>query len=361
MKKINYTFSILTLVFTTLFSVKTMAQDAVFAQYYASPLHLNPAMMGVFQGQCRFNANYRQQWSGIFSDIPIRTIHAGFDYKVRVFDGDYFAFGINAMEDETGAISKLKNTRGNLGLSYMKQLGGDRYRSADQYLIFGAQVGMAQFQTTTDGLWFDRQYDSASVNYNTSLPSGEIAPRSDMFMDINAGILFYTVIDDNKSFYIGASAHHLTQPNISFLGNSTENLRRRFTVHGGGEFPLNDQLSFLPSVMATLQGPSMTTMFGGNFRYSNHDWQEVAVRVGGSYRLANQFVAKADGSSGSGILGDAFTITGMLELNSWIFGISYDIHTSSILKPTNGRGAWELSLIYVAPERIPYRTLCPKF
>lgn len=351
MTKKNY-FSFLTLLFIVVSTLNTKAQDPFFTQYYASPLNLNPAMMGVFQGQCRMNVNYRQQWGGIFSDIPIRTIHGAFDYRIRIVDEDYLAFGINAVQDETGAFSKLKSTRGNLGLSYMKQLSGNRYRSADQYLVAGLQVGTGQFRTSTDGLWFDRQYDSLAYNVNTSLASGEIGVQSNMFLDFTAGLMWYMVADDNKSFYIGGSAHHLSNPNISFFGNKAESLRRRFSINMGGEIPLSDELSLLPSMMATVQGPSMLTQFGNNFRYSNHDWEEVAIRVGGAYRLSNKY---------KGILGDAFTVTGMLEMNGWVFGASYDIHTSTILKPTNGRGAWELSLIYVAPERFPVKTSCPKF
>ena len=344
--------SFLIALFIVVATLNVKAQDPFFTQYYASPLNVNPAMMGVFQGQWRMNTNYRQQWGGIFSDIPLRTIHASFDYRINIVDEDYLAFGINAVQDETGAFSRLKSTRGALGVSYMKQLSGNRYSSSDQYLVAGIQVGPGQFRAATDGLWFDRQYDSVAIGVNNNLASGEVAPQSNMYLDYTAGLMWYMVSDDNQSMYIGGSAHHLSNPNISFFGNKSESLRRRFSINAGGEFPISDELSVLPSMMASLQGPSMMTQFGSNFRYSNHDWQEVAVRIGGAYRLSNKY---------SGILGDAFTVTGMLEMNGWVFGASYDIHTSTILRPTNGRGAWEISLIYVAPERFPVKTSCPKF
>jgi type IX secretion system PorP/SprF family membrane protein len=351
MTKIRYN-SFLIALFIVVSTLNVKAQDPFFTQYYASPLNVNPAMMGVFQGQWRMNANYRQQWGGIFSDIPLRTIHASFDYRLNIVDEDYLAFGINAVQDETGALSRLKSTRGALGISYMKQLSGNRYSSSDQYLVAGLQVGPGQFRASTDGLWFDRQYDSVAIGINNNLASGEVTPQSNMYLDYTAGLMWYMVSDDNRSLYVGGSAHHLSNPNISFFGNKAESLRRRFSINAGGEFPINDELSVLPSMMASIQGPSMMTQFGSNFRYSNHDWQEVAVRVGGAYRLSNKF---------TGILGDALTVTGMLEMNGWVFGASYDIHTSTILRPTNGRGAWEISLIYVAPERFPVKTSCPKF
>ena len=371
MKKNYYALPfILSIVLTFVFS-RMNAQDALFSQYYASPLHVNPALMGVYDGQMRFNANYRQQWSGgVFSDIPIRQIHASFDYRMRIADGDYLSFGINALEDETGAASRLKSTHANLGVSYMKQLGGDRYRTSDQYLVAGVQVGMGQNRLGTGNLWFDRQYDSTNIQIDLTRPTGELEPSSNNYLDINAGLLWYTVMDKNKSLYVGGSMHHITNPNISYFGNKAENLKRRFTVHAGGEFPINDQLSWMPAVMATLQSPSMSIQLGTNFRYSNHEWDEVAIRVGASYRLANKYVwIKGDQtnqniiqeSSKANILGDALTITTMLEINRWLIGVSYDIHTSSIVRPTNGRNAFEISLIYIAPEQIPYRTLCPKF
>jgi type IX secretion system PorP/SprF family membrane protein len=371
MKKIRHSLPFLVFSLMTFAIGNINAQDALFSQYYASPLHLNPALMGVYDGQMRFNANYRQQWSGgVFSDIPIRQIHASFDYRFRIADGDYLAFGINALEDETGADSKLKTTRGNLGVSYMKQLGGDRYRSSDQYLVAGVQVGMGQNRLGTGGLWFDRQYDSSNIRIDNTLPTGEIEPTSNSYLDINAGLLWYAVMDKNKSVYVGGSMHHITSPNISYFGNKAENLKRRYTVHAGGEFPMSEQLSLMPAVMATLQNPSMTIQLGTNFRYSNHEWDEVAIRVGAWYRLANKYVWEsgnqtnqnvAQESTKANILGDALTVTAMLEINKWLLGVSYDIHTSSIVRPTNGRNAFEISLIYIAPERIPYRTLCPKF
>ena len=114
-KKIYNSFLIGTFIFAAVCAAR--AQDAFFAQYYASPLNVNPAMMGVFQGQWRMNTNYRQQWSGIFSDVPLRTIHASFDYRINIADEDYLAFGLNAVQDETGALSKLKLTRGAFGVS----------------------------------------------------------------------------------------------------------------------------------------------------------------------------------------------------------------------------------------------------
>ena len=343
------------------------AQEASFAQYYYSPMHLNPALTGVFKGQYRFNVNYRQQWSGTFADRAIRTIHTGFDYRVRVVDEDYFSFGVNAINDETGSFARVKTMRSNLSLAYLKQLGGNRYSSVSQYLSAGLQVGVGQHFGNLDGVWFDRQYDSVNVSVNTALSSGEVIPQSNMYADYNLGLMFYTIWDEKRSFYVGASLHHLSQPNISFFGDRKEALRRRITVHTGGEIPFGKELSILPTAMMSIQGPSMTSSFGAQLRYANLQWDDdVALRVGLQGRLANKYLSalSKDGKSvqaGTSILTDALTLTGTLELNRLMIGASYDMHISSIKIPTNTRGAWELSLIYTGAERRRVKTDCPRF
>ncbi|MFM2268565.1 MAG: hypothetical protein RL757_2006, partial [Bacteroidota bacterium] len=249
------------------------AQDAVFGQFYAAPMNLNPAMTGVFGGQWRANINYRQQWTNIFSDFPLQTLHAGFDYKFRVMDDDFLCVGADFLRDELGGDARLNRTYGNLSLSFMKQLNGSRYRSGDQYLILGLQGGVGQHAMGGNSLWFDRQFDPLAANVNTNLPTGELTPQAGkIYPDFNAGLMWYSVMDDNQSIYVGISGHHILQPNISFFNNSKENLYRRFSLNFGGEVPISQQLSLLPGLLATLQGPSMTTAFGTNFRYSNHDW-----------------------------------------------------------------------------------------
>lgn len=359
--------SVVAVVVALVTTTTSQAQDALFAQFYTAPQQLNPAMTGVFGGQWRANANYRQQWTGVFSDRPLRTIHAGFDYRFRMMDDDFLAVGINALEDELGGDARLRRTYGSLSFAYHKQLSGNRYRSADQYLILGGQIGAGQHAITTPDLWFDRQFDAPNSQINRNLPSGEINPQSKIFPDANLGLMWYTVSGINKSFYFGLSVHHLLQPNITFFNDAKERLYRRFSLNVGGEFPFSDEFSMLPSLLTTLQGPSMTTMFGSNFRYSNHDWYEVAVRMGAWYRLANRYVWSAPTTAGvqqsgsSSIFSDAVTISAILEMERWNLGFSYDIQVSSLAVPTNTRGAFEVSLIYVHPEVRRVKTVCPKF
>src|SRR5678810_1107516 len=55
--------------FITLFflmiAANVLAQDPHFSQFFSSPLTLNPAFTGKFNGQVRAAANYRNQWPTI--------------------------------------------------------------------------------------------------------------------------------------------------------------------------------------------------------------------------------------------------------------------------------------------------------
>ena len=58
---------------------------------------------------------------------------------------------------------------------------------------------------------------------------------------------------------------------------------------------------------------------------------------------------------------DAVTIVGMLELNRWTLGLSYDITVSKLTQANNARGAFEISLNYVHPGERKSRVQCPNF
>ena len=345
---------LLTTFAAALFCLQVLAQDPQLSQFYASPLQLNPAMTGVFPGQWRAVANYRQQWNSILNTRPFRTISASFDAKAPVGKGDFFSFGLTALRDEAGS-SEYTRTSVDLSTSFMKQLGGSRYRGSDQFLIGGAQVGFGQHSISPESLWFSNQFDMSEEEVNQNIASGEnIESSSDLFLNLNAGLLWYAVFDDNQSLYVGGAIHHINRPEVSFLANSSEGtLDSKYTVHLGGEIPFNSRLSILPAVAVVSQGPSLISLYGANFRFTNRDWKELAIRAGAWGHL----VKDVEGS----IATPAVTFTTILEVERWNIGFSYDLAANQLAPPTNGRGAFEVSLIYYQKSAgRKYRVECPK-
>lgn len=339
-----------------LWSLQANGQDPRYSQFYAAPLQLNPAMIGVYQGQFRIVANYRELYGSILGNRPFRTVSASFDFRKQVLKGDYVGFGISALRDEAG-ISNFNRQQAHLGASFMKQLGGSRYATNDQYLIAGAQFGIGQHGLDWGKLWFSQQFveEVASIDYGADNGEAFIDSFTDLYIDFNAGLLWYALFDDNQSIYLGGAFHHLNTPNISFMGEANEDLHMRWVLHAGGELPLGgENLSLLPAVAVMGQNQSMSATAGGNFRYTNRDWREVAIRAGVWAHVSNKLE--------SDLQLDAIAVTAILETGRLQIGVGYDITTSQLATANNSRGAFELSLIYTGAEKSRrYRVNCPNF
>lgn len=355
--KINFTLIFCFLIISQiLFPAKAEAQDPRFSQFYAAPMQLNPAMTGVFDGRWRANINYRDQWSSVLGNRPYRTIAGAFDMRYHVVGGDFVGFGVDILRDEAGD-SQFTINRGHLNFSYLKQVAGGKYRTDAQYLIAGAQLGAGQHRFDWSRLWFSSQYDTGTGAPNTGTPNQEPgyvddAQQTEVYLDFNAGLMYYALFGDNTSIYAGGALNHLNAPKVSFFNPNEEELNMRWLGHAGGEIPFTDELSLLPAVLVMGQGPSFETTFGGNFRYTNHDWYEVAIRAGVWLRNTKTI---------SGSHFESYIVTAILEVERWNLGISYDVTSSSLKTANNSRGAFELSLIYTHPAQSRYKVSCPNF
>jgi len=329
------------------------AQDPHFAQFYNAPIYQNPALTGVFEGGYRVTANYREEYGSVINSNPFRTMAASFDMKHKIGRGDYLNWGVHLMHDE--AAGSLATDFGQVSFSYMKQLSGSRYRRNDQYLVAGASAGFGQQSANFDRLWFSSQYDDPNARIVSANPNGEdFGTLTKLYPNVNAGLMWYALFDDNKSIYLGGSLHHVNAPKVSFVtgGNGGE-IPFKYVVQAGGEVPFNRDLSLLPAVLVMSQGPQFQSIFGANFRYTNRDWREVAVRIGAWGHLAKD----VDAAFASPNL----IFAAILEMNRVLVGVSYDVGMGQLANPTNARSAYELSIIYTGPSKYRVKTVCPKF
>lgn len=350
----NFTQPILLLaVFAALFAQPAHAQDPRFSQFYNAPAQLNPAMTGVFNGKARVVANYRDQWSSFLSPNPFRTYAVSADMRLPVGRTDNFALGVSALHDEAGTSQYVQN-RANLGLSFIKQLSGGR-RTADHFLSAGAQLGVGQNSMNWNSLWFSNQFNSSTELPDPTLNSGE--PTQDgstgAFLDFTAGLLWYALFENEGFMYAGGALHHLNQPKFSFLGDGSQSLATRWAGHFGGQFPLSHNFYLQPGLQFMRQSTALEVNPGLNVRYTNHDHDELALRAGVWGRIGN----KLD----KGLQMDALTFLGMIEINRWAVGLSYDVTVSTLTRANNSRGAFEVSLIYIHPGDRRMRVQCPDF
>ncbi|HEY8690580.1 MAG TPA: type IX secretion system membrane protein PorP/SprF, partial [Chitinophagaceae bacterium] len=60
------------------------AQDPHFSQFFASPLTLNPALTGKFDGTLRVAGNYRNQWPAFNNVYTTSTLNVDFSILNKI-------------------------------------------------------------------------------------------------------------------------------------------------------------------------------------------------------------------------------------------------------------------------------------
>src|ERR687890_2099287 len=88
--------------------VKANAQDPHFSQFFASPLTLNPALTGKFDGELRVAGNYRNQWPTINRAFTTTTVSVDFPImRNHISSTDTWGLGLMGYSDQS-ANSALK-------------------------------------------------------------------------------------------------------------------------------------------------------------------------------------------------------------------------------------------------------------
>lgn len=305
------------------------AQDVHFSQYNASPLLLNPALTGFFEGDFRAVVNYRGQW-GSFTN-PYRTIAASFEYdplkgKMKY---DNFCVGLMIYNDVAGQ-SRFGSNNVGLSLSYRKQLGSRNKHS----LSIGLQASALQQRIQFSDLQFDNQFNGVEWDGNIA-PNEVLNQNSNFAPDISTGLLWQHVRNEAFNFYIGASYYHILQPKISLFNASDYRLPSRLTAHTGAYIYMSRTTNLLPSVAFYRQGSTWQTNAGTYVQFILDDWndKETAFAIGAWTRVASPAV-------------DAIIVGARLDFQGFILSFAYDFNISKLKTATNTRGAYEMSFIY---------------
>ena len=332
-------------------ALSLQAQDIHFSQFYLSPLNLNPAMTGVMNCNSRLVANYRNQWASVLKSNAYNTYSVSYDQRIPVGRYDYFGVGGTFWGDRAGE-AEFETLTGKLSVSYSKNIGG--YRSKAHYLVFGAEGGFAQRSLDFLKLRWPNQHDGQG-GFDPNIDSGETDLMDNFtFVDMAAGLLWFSVFDENNNLYIGGSFHHLNRANQSFMTDEVDDLYSRVTVHAGGEFLMSSRVGLVPGVIAMWQGPSFQVNSGASLKFLLGDSRNYqAFQLGTWVRVSN----KID----SGVLVDAAILSTRFDYNNFSLGFSYDVNVSDLTPASNNNGAFEFALVYkiCGPER--RNVYCPRF
>jgi len=327
-----------------LLTLTATAQDPHFSQFFASPLTLNPAFTGKFDGVWRLAANHRDQWPSIPKAYV--TSSASIDFgilKSKIPEHDVFGIGISGLSDAS-ANSILKLNYGAVSMSYHKALDEDGYSTIGA----GFQASYSSLNLDVSKLTFGDELQQNGFVQGTSqdyLVVNNGLRNNQSYVDVNAGILYSGSSNGQNNYYIGASMYHINRPKVSFKNNNW-NLAGRFTIHGGGYFPISDQLSINGSIIHQIQNKASETTFGAALSANvNGDQDNPSSVYFGSWIRLNDAIIPYLG----------------LEVNGLRIGVSYDLNISSLKAATASRGGSEFSLIYIKKPAEPKGIPCPRF
>lgn len=331
-------------------TTSVFAQDPHFTQYFTSPLTLNPALTGLTQCDLRLAANYRTQWASVSAN-PYTTATISYDMaaaKGSLGNGDAIGLGVLGMYDRSG-LGSLQNITFGLSAAYHKALGLEQQHT----ISFGIQGVLVQKNIDFSKIKFEDQFNPATgePDFQTSENIG----NADLtYPDFNLGLMYSGRINEYGTAYVGFSYYHLTQPEETFLNQSTK-IHSRYTGYLGGSFDLNENVVLYASGLYQSQASATEVLLGAAVGFvlnPGHDMEyakNTVLYLGSWYRY-----------------GDALCPYIGFEWSKMKLGISYDVTISNFSSATKYNGGYEISLIFNGciikrMEGPTYNFACPKF
>ncbi|MEO6314249.1 MAG: PorP/SprF family type IX secretion system membrane protein [Chitinophagaceae bacterium] len=327
-----------------LMKMQLLAQDPHFSQFFSSPLTLNPALTGKFDGVFRAAGNYRDQWPTFAKAFITSTLSLDAPLlSNRINSNDVWGVGLMAMTDRT-ANGILNSNYIAVSTSYHKGLDEDGYHQ----LGFGFQ-----------GTYASKRLDGSRINFENelaldgtwTLPSNESIDGRNIninYFDFNAGLLYNGSSDGLNNFNFGISMYHINRPKESFFGSGYYSLNPRLTVHGGSYFKVGETTTLHLTALHSRQANAYETVIGGAvaFNLNNDETENPTNFYAGSWIRFNDAIIPYLG----------------LEWGDFRLGATYDVNYSSAKVGSQSRGGIEMSLIYIKKPASGRKGIpCPKF
>lgn len=308
------------------------AQDYHVSQYDVTSLYMNPALTGVYgdeKGDYRVYLDQRSQWRSM-GIKPFVTTYLAYDMPYLLKDKK-FGFGGYLISNRTG-LGNFNTTTFMTSASYdiLNNKANNKH-----LLTTGLQLGVFYRATNPNSLNYDVQY--VNTGFDQGIASNETYNRLSMVrFDANYG-LFYKFLDRDKKFhpFAGFSLSHLTMPNQSFT-DAASRTPLRIVGNAGCDFKIDDKMDVTPRLLYMTQAKASELMAGFLFYYKITE-NNTRIVAGFDYRLQ-----------------DACVFSLGLKHESYAFRMSYDVNTSYLKNYTNGKGAFEISLIYIGEKGKPF-------
>ncbi len=281
--------NIKTLVFSLLFIPGTLlAQDAEYSQFFANPLHLNPALTGTSELP-RAIASYRKQWPQ--NGNSYNTYSLSYDCLLKKQKAGV-GFQLN-YDSQPG--NYINSSSASASYSYHLELG------SESFMTLGLDAGFVIKQYNTGELIFPSEINqqTGTITQSTTIT---ISNEKRLYPDFAVGL-----VGQHSGFFWGASIHHLTQPNESIIDDSQNvELPMKFTAHAGARTHkfhhglLSRRFTVSPNILYQQQGSfkqlnlgiymiEKSFLFGGWFRNNIDERPDAIIALIGLAREKFKF------------------------------------------------------------------------
>jgi len=321
------------------------AQDIHFSQFFETPLLRNPSLAGIFTGDYRVQAVFRDQWNSFTNAYRTGSLNAEYKWPIGK-QSDFFTTALEVLYDKAGTAA-LETTELLPAINYHKSLSNDK----PMYLSLGFMGGLVEKMIDLSRVTTNSQYNGTA--YDPALSNGEtILTPNVHYLDGSLGISFNSAYgpENQNTLYAGFAYHHLNRPKNSFYKNPAVELDPKIVVSAGIKSIINEYSFFTIQADYSNQGPAQETIGGILYSYKlgdDPDNYPYTVSLGGFIRWK-----------------DALIPVIRLEMNSLSVGLSYDVNTSQLNTVSYARGGFELSISYIGflnRENAKFRVLCPRF
>jgi type IX secretion system PorP/SprF family membrane protein len=319
----------------------SFGQDIHFSQFFEAPLLRNPSLAGIFNGDIRVQAVYRDQWNSVTDAYKTASLNA--EYKMPIGKAnDFVTAGLQVLYDRAGTVSWV-STHILPAINFHKSLSVDR----NSYLSLGFMGGPVQRS-------FDRSRMTTNSTYD-GLGDGErFTDPKYTYIDDAVGISYNTQLNENKdnNIFLGLAYHHFTRPKNSFYRNASGVVEPKWVASAGVRFSVTPESYITLQADHSMQAQFRETVAGAMYaiKLGGPDLDHPAYSVaGGAFLRWN----------------DALIPVVKIDYNPFAVSISYDVNISKLKTSSYGRGGFEMGISYIGFTRRVHSTLnavlCPRF
>jgi type IX secretion system PorP/SprF family membrane protein len=347
---------LLSLFFGVLAAVSLQSQDTHFTQYFMTPMSVNPANTGNFEGTVRVGGIYRGQWWNLLGGQQYRTPSAYLDFNLKGFrKQDWISLGLMLFQDKSGALG-LVHSGGTLCGAYHFALD----KRGNTVLTLGVNYGGEQrkFSNSDNGMFEDAiKSGMHTLEMLASTPT--------KYKNIDGGLLLTSKINKMTDFNIGFAMYHINKANYSVVngappvppvppapptqgskGNAKIPIRSIF--HGQFNAKLSPRFTLSPSFFYQTMNGLDEIELQAMGAYLFDPAKEITIDFGAGYRLR-----------------DAVSLIVGFRQKTLRVGLAYDVTTSQLANYNKHQGAFELAASYIfkiyKPAVITPQILCPRF